>query len=163
MSNTIETPVEQAENKNTAKDKSSLYDLDFYQWALYNAELLRQGKLTEADIENIAEEIESMGVSNKKELASRFVVLIMHLLKWQYQPKRRSKSWISTINTQRTEIEIVLENSPSLKYGIEGIIEGAFTKAQKRFEKETGITKDVLPMYCPYIFEQLMDYDFWPE
>ena len=81
-----------------------LYDKDFYQWTLYNAELLRQGKITEIDIQNIAEELESMGKSQKRELISRLAVLIMHLLKWQYQPEKRSHSWIETINEQRRQI-----------------------------------------------------------
>ncbi|MCI4624617.1 MAG: DUF29 domain-containing protein [Candidatus Magnetoovum sp. WYHC-5] len=149
-------------DSNTAKEKT-LYETDFYQWALHNAELLRQGRLTEIDIDNIAEEIESMGRNNKKELTSRLIVLIMHLLKWQYQPKRRSRSWKLTISTQRSEIGLLFENSPSLKYDIETVIEKSFKNAKILFEDQTGISKQTLPEICPYIFEQLSDYEFWPE
>ena len=141
----------------------SLYERDFYQWALHNAELLKQGKLTEADIDNIAEEIEDMGKNNKRELASRLSVLIMHLLKWQYQPHKRSKSWKITINTQRTEIDRLIEGSPSLKYNIELIIENEYKRAKILFEDEISISQKLLPQICPYVFEQLSDYDFLPE
>ena len=121
-----------------------LYDKDFYQWTLYNAELLRQGKITEIDIQNIAEELESMGKSQKRELISRLAVLIMHLLKWQYQPEKRSHSWIETINEQRRQIVLLLEDSPSLKHEIEEKITRAYNLAVADTEKETGIRKK----YC---------------
>ena len=73
---------------------NSLYDRDFYAWANEQAALLRAGRLTEADIENIAEEIESMGRSEKRELVGRLAILLQHLLKWQFQPGRRSASWL---------------------------------------------------------------------
>ncbi|MCI4625021.1 MAG: DUF29 domain-containing protein [Candidatus Magnetoovum sp. WYHC-5] len=148
-------------DSNTTTEQS-LYERDFYQWAIHNAELLRQGKLTEIDVNNIAEEIESMGRSEKKELINRLVVLIMHLLKWQYQPKRHSRSWKSTISTQRTELEGLLENSPSLKYGIEIVIAKSYKRAMIVFEDQTGISKKTLSETCPYTFEQLNDYDFLP-
>ncbi|MBF0609243.1 MAG: DUF29 domain-containing protein [Candidatus Magnetobacterium sp. LHC-1] len=142
---------------------SSLYEIDFYQWAFHNADLLRQGRLTEIDLENIAEELEDMARSSKRELFSRLVVLIMHLLKWQYQPKRRCESWSTTIGNQRTDLELLLADNPSLKNNIETVIDKEFITAKRRFEKETGISARVLPETCLYTFEQLMDYDFWPE
>ncbi|MCI4624930.1 MAG: DUF29 domain-containing protein [Candidatus Magnetoovum sp. WYHC-5] len=147
-------------NTNT---EQSLYERDFYQWGLYNAELLRQGRFAEIDVENIAEEIEGMSRSYKRELFSRLSVLITHLLKWQYQYKKRSRSWSKTVYTQRREIKIVLKFSPSLKYNIEIIINDAFEDAKFEFEKQTKISKDILPAICPYTFKQLSDYDFWPE
>lgn len=155
------TPVEQANRTEVLKGKS-LYELDFYQWAIHNADLLRQGKLNEIDIDNIAEEIEDMGINKKHEIASRLMILIMHLLKWQYQSQRRSRSWKSTISTQRAELEIVFENSPSLKYGIEAVIVKSYKRAMILFEDQTGISKKTLPDVCPYTFEQLSNYDFLP-
>ncbi len=142
--------------------EKSLYETDFYQWALHNAGLLKQGKLADIDIENVAEELESMSRSEKKELRNRLAILMMHLLKWQYQPQHRSMSWKLTINTQRADIELVLEDSPSLKHNIEITIEDAFKRAESLFEKETNISKKYLPQTCPYTFEQLSDYEFWP-
>ncbi|KJJ84041.1 protein containing DUF29 [Candidatus Omnitrophus magneticus] len=142
---------------------SSLYETDFYQWTLHNAELLRQGRFSEIDTENMAEEIENLGGNNKRELLHRLVILIMHLLKWQYQPERRSRSWKSTVVAQRENIDSLLEQSPSLRYGIETVIAKALVKAGKQFEAETGISRKVLPGACPYTFEQIMDDEFWPD
>ncbi|MCI4625536.1 MAG: DUF29 domain-containing protein [Candidatus Magnetoovum sp. WYHC-5] len=148
---------------NDKATEQSLYERDFYQWAIHNVNLIRQGRFTEIDLENVAEELEDMGRNNKRELESRLAVLIMHLLKWQYQPKRRSRSWDLTIATQRTEIKRLLKNSPSLKYNIEIVIDEVFEDATLLFTKETGISKKTLPEICPYTFEQLSDYDFLPE
>ena len=141
--------------------KQSLYERDFYKWTFQTANLLRQGRFSEIDIDNVAEEIESMGISNKKELISRLSVLIMHLLKWQYVVNMRSNSWIRTINTQRRELELLFENSPSLKHDIEIFIEKAFNRAKADFERETGISRKTLPETCPYSVEQLTDDDFF--
>ena len=143
--------------------ETGLYDKDFYQWALKNAELMRQGKLSEIDVENIAEELESMGKSQKRELMSRLRVLLMHLLKWRYEPERRGRSWIETIGAQRADISLLIKDSPSLKHKIEESLEEAYRLAQRSFEKETGIAKKKLPASCPYTFDQAMDNDFWPE
>lgn len=140
-----------------------LYDQDFYQWALKNAELVRQGKFSEMDSENIAEELESMGLSQKRELESRLIKLIMHLLKWRYQSERQSRSWKSTINTQRREIERLLKTSPSLKYSFPEVVKSAYPYATREFDDETGISRKKLPESCPFSPEQLMDEDFWPE
>jgi hypothetical protein len=141
---------------------AELYEKDFYEWALKNAELLRQGRLSEIDVENIAEELESMGKSERRELISRLVVLFMHLLKWEHQPKLRSRSWSGTIVEQRTQIELLLKDSPSLRREIDPKIEDAYRIAVKRMEKETGISKKDLPDICPYSLDQAMDDDFWP-
>ncbi|MBF0337406.1 MAG: DUF29 domain-containing protein [Nitrospirae bacterium] len=140
-----------------------LYEVDFYQWAFHNANLLRQGRFTEIDLENIIEELEGMARRDRRELLSRLKVLIMHLLKWQYQPNRRSESWSTTIRTQRDEIKFLLEDSPSLKYSIEIVIAKGFIAAKKDFEDETGISANILPETCIYTFEQLMDRGFWPQ
>ncbi|MES0335019.1 MAG: DUF29 domain-containing protein [Candidatus Magnetobacterium sp. LHC-1] len=141
----------------------SLYEVDFYQWALRNADLLRQGRLTEIDIENVAEELEGMARRDKRELASRLLVLILHLLKWRYQPQRRSESWTTTIGNQRGAIEHLLEDSPSLKHNIEAVVAKEFIAAKRSFENETGISARELPETCPYTFEQLMNYSFRSE
>ena len=103
-----------------AKSTQKEYERRFFMCGLtHNAELLREGKLSEVDIENIAEEIESMGKRGRRELINRFAILIAHLLKWEYQPARRSKSWECTIKEQRFELIDLLEESPSLKHEIE--------------------------------------------
>jgi hypothetical protein len=89
--------------KHTPRSGSSLYELDFYGWALTNAKLLRAGKFSEADMANIAEELERMRGSEKRELMNRLTVLLAHLLKWRFQAKRRSRSWAATIVEQRLQ------------------------------------------------------------
>ena len=92
-----------------------LYEDDYYAWTIEQAQLLRAGALSAIDAANIAEEIESMGRSDRRELQSRLVVLTMHLLKWRFQPSARSSSWSGTIREQRLQIELIFEDSPSLR------------------------------------------------
>ena len=125
--------------------------------------LLRKGNLTEIDRENIAEELGSMGRSEKRELVSHLTVLLMYLLKWQYQPERRSRSWKTTINTQRLDIELLIKDSPSLKHNIEIVLNEVYGKAKKLFEVETNINHKKLPKDCPYGFDRVMDSEFWPD
>src|ERR1700674_3816748 len=94
---------------------AELYDRDFYEWTVRNAELLRSGRSTEADLEHIAEEIEDMGKRERRELLSRLSVLIAHLLQWQVQPERRSRSWTTTIRLQRSRIKKLISQMPSLR------------------------------------------------
>src|SRR5947208_12657968 len=94
---------------------ADLYDKDFAEWTRHNAELLRSGRVTEADLEHIAEEIEDMGKRERRELLSRLTVLIVHMLKWNVQPDRRSRSWEGTIRVQRKDLAKLLSQNPSLK------------------------------------------------
>src|SRR5580698_11209673 len=91
------------------------HDRDFYAWANKQAALLRAGKLDEADFEHIAEEIESMGRTEKRELVSRLSVLLLHLLKWRFQPEKRGPSWEASIRVQRNRLADHLDDNPSLK------------------------------------------------
>jgi hypothetical protein len=142
--------------------ESSLYDEDFYEWTMKNAELMRQGRFSEVDVENIAEELESMGRSERRELISRLTVLLTHLLKWQFQPDRRSLSWVHTINGQRRHIALLLEDSPSLARDIEIRIARAYSLAIGDAATETGISRKTFPLECPYDHRQIMDQEFWP-
>ena len=142
---------------------SSTYDLDFYAWANEQAALLRAGKLASADIENIAEEIESMGRSEKRELVSRLNILLLHLLKWQFQPDSRAKSWRFSIEEQRDKIADHLLDNPSLKYSLDDIIGTAYRDARRDAEKETGLERKTFPATCAFTFEQMMDAGFWPD
>ena len=101
------------------------YETDFYAWALHNAQLLRQGRWSEIDVEHLAEELEDMG-NNKQELASRFIVLIGHLLKWEYQPTHRSSSWQGSINEQRLQINRLIRTE--FKTGFDGSYNGCLSR-----------------------------------
>ncbi len=143
--------------------KSALYDQDFYAWANEQAALLRAGHLSSADIENIAEEIESMGRSEKRELVSRLAVLLLHLLKWQFQPERRGASWRTTVAVQRHELVSHMRDNPSLKSRVDGALEDAYGRALIEVTGETGLSRPTFPPACPWSFEQIMEPDFWPE
>jgi hypothetical protein len=134
----------------------SLYDQDFYQWTQQQAALLKAGALSQLDIENLTEEIESMGKSQKKELISRLVILLMHMLKWDHQSDRRGRSWLKTIATQRTEIEILLYDNPSLKNELPNTVLKAYRLAVKQASTENGLGIGSFPLNCTYAIEQIM-------
>jgi hypothetical protein len=140
----------------------TLYDADFYAWANTQAALLRAGKLDAADIENIAEEIESMGRSEKRELVSRLTVLLLHLLKWQYQPDRRGNSWRRSVANARDQLADHIVDNPSLKARLPEAVETAFRYACRDAANETGLDDTTFPSSCPWSFGQIMDEDFWP-
>jgi len=143
-------------------DQSNLYDEDFFEWTRRNAELLRAGQLDQADIGHIAEEIEDMGRRDLKDLNSRMRVLLIHLLKRQLQPEKRSRSWDSTIVSQRIEIEDDLKQSPSLRAKLRTEFEDNYEKAVRRAIVETGLTRDRFPNECPFTLDQILDPEFLP-
>ena len=138
------------------------YETDFYAWANEQAALLRAGRLDAADIEHIAEEIESMGKTEKRELVSRLTVLLLHLLKWQFQPERRGASWEATITVQRDDLADHLADNTSLKAKLPETINDAYRKASILAAGESGLPKQTFPPACPWSFEQIMDAEFWP-
>jgi hypothetical protein len=142
---------------------STLYEQDFYAWANEQARLLRDGKLSEADIEHIAEEIESMGKSEKRELISRLTILLLHLLKWQFQPNRRSSSWETSIANTRDDLVDHLADNPSLRAQADAAITAAYRRAHREAISQTGFSGKTFPAICPWSFEQMMTEDFWPE
>lgn len=142
---------------------TTLYEQDFYAWANQQASLLRAGRLTDADIANIAEEIESMGRSEKRELVNRLAVLLLHLLKWQFQPGLRGNSRRLSVEEQRYRLENHLRDNPSLKAMLDTATDEAYRLALIEAERETGLARRTFPAVCPYGFEQAMRADFWPE
>lgn len=140
---------------------NTLYEQDFHAWAFQQAALLREGKLPQADIENIAEEIESKGKGERRALVNRLTVLLTHLLKWRYQPSRRGRSWLLTVKEQRRETRRHLRDNPSLTSRLDQAMSDAYEVAAIRAERETGA--DLFPPACPFTFEQAIDDDFWPD
>lgn len=139
------------------------YDRDFHAWATEQAALLRAGRLAEADVEHIAEEIEALGRAERRELVNRLAVLLLHLLKWAYQPERRGKSWRLTIEEQRRRLARHLRDNPSLRAWQAEALAEAYGDAVLRAERETDLPRDVFPWSCPYGFEQVLDGGFWPD
>lgn len=141
---------------------SSIYDQDFYAWSLQQAALLRAGDLSAVDVEHVAEEIESMGRSEKRELVNRLAVLLLHLLKWRFQPGLRGNSWRLSIKEQRLRLASHLADNPSLKTRLPDAIAEAHRLALIEAERETGLAEGTFPPLCPWTFTELMDANFWP-
>ena len=145
---------------------SSRYEEDFYAWTQYQAMILRGVQCPgELDALNLAEEIEDLGKSQRRELRSRLRVLVMHLLKWRYQSEGRidSHSWEDTIREQRKEIEDALEESPSLKQEVSPYILKDYDYAKDRAARQTRLRPETFPDTCPWTAEQVLDTHFWPE
>ena len=141
---------------------ASLYEHDFYAWANEQAALLRAGNLSAADIGHIAEEIESMGKTEKRELVSRLTVLLLHLLKWRYQPERRGARWEATITVQRDDIADHLDDNPSLTPTLPEAAASAYRKAVFLAAGETGLPRSAFPAVCPWPVPRIIDPTFWP-
>jgi hypothetical protein len=142
---------------------SVAYDEDFYAWTMEQARLLRSGDLSQLDIENIAEELESMGRSDKRELDSRLEVLLVHLLKWQVQTEFRSRSWSGTIREQRSRVEDLLNESPSLRRVVMRIRPALYARARRVASNETGLPNRMFPARRPLTPEQVLSEEFLPE
>ncbi len=141
---------------------TSSYDTDVVAWADEQAALLRAGRLSDIDIVHIAEEIEDVGRSERRELASRMVVLLAHLLKWQFQPGRRGSSGQRTIKEQRRAIAAHLRDVPSLKGALANPNwwESMWADATARAIDETGL--DSFPEDCPWSIDQVLSADYYP-
>ena len=139
------------------------YESDFYAWANEQAAMLRDGRLAEADIEHIALEIESMGKTEKRELVARLTILLLHLLKWRFQPDLRGRSWGLSIKERRKEVVNHLADNPSLKSKLPEAMAQAYDVATVKAAKETAIDEDGLPAACPWTFEEAVAEGFLPE
>ena len=140
-----------------------LYERDFYAWTQEQAALLRSGRLEQLDTEHLAEEIEALGRQERRKLVNRLGILLGHLLKWQFQPQLRGKSWQATIIEQRQDIQELIAESPSLKSYLAEAMEKAYRKGLLLVVRETPLSLQDLPDQCPYTFEQVMDPSFYPE
>lgn len=142
---------------------ATIYQQDFLVWLQQQVELLQQGRLAELDMNNLVEELESMGISQHHQLLNRLRVLLMHLLKWQFQPGHRSGSWKGTIVEQRERLWQLLKTSPSLKAQIAEKVTESYHGAIKRAAAETDLPNSTFPKVCPYTLEQILDEDFYPD
>ena len=144
--------------------KTSLYETDFYAWTQHQAALLRRNKWGEIDAANLAEEVESLGRRDRRELGSRLRVLLVHLLKWRYQPERQqeSHSWSDTILEQREQIADLLADSPSLRPQLSNLLPLQYMRARRRALREAGLAEAILPQECPWTIERVLDETFWP-
>jgi hypothetical protein len=139
------------------------YDTDFFEWTQSTAEMIRQGRLAEVDLEHVAAEIEDMGKRDRREVRSRLIVLVLHLLKWEFQPDLRTPSWDSTIDEQRTQIQLIIEDSPSLRRLPSEELAATYKRAAKRAIAQTGLSASRFPSSCHYTADQILDGGFFPE
>jgi hypothetical protein len=149
----------------SGRSATTSYDKDVILWSQEQGRLLRARRFAELDVEHLADEIEDVGKSEKRELASRMAVLLAHLLKWARQPTARTNSRRSTIVVQRKRIALALKATPSLKPAMRDPVwqEDTWLDAVAQAQKETGRAAEHLPEACPWTMDQAADQDFWPE
>ncbi len=141
----------------------NLYEQDYYLWLEKTVQLLKNGQLSALDIENLIEEIQDMGISQKNALESNLIVLVMHLLKWKYQPQKQTGSWRRSIREHRRRILKAFRNSPSLKRYFEEIFDEAYQEARLQASDETGLSLETFPLDCPFTKEEILNTDYLPE
>ena len=147
----------------SSRGAAPLYGTDFYAWTKTQAALLQAEEFENLDLPNLIEEIEAMGNSQRSEVVNRLKVLLMHLLKWQFQEDHRSRSWRNTIKAQRWDIEAVLEDNPSLRSELPDCVAKAYPRARKEAIAETGLLCSPWPDACPWSLEQILDEEWLPD
>lgn len=141
----------------------TLYDTDIHAWTRQTAELLKQRRFQDIDVERLIEELESMGRRDRQEIISRLKILLAHLLKWQYQPAHRCGSWRGSLLEQRLRIRDLLHDSPSLKTFLPEAVAAAYADGARLASQETGISLDRFPEQSPYAPDLLLDDDWFPD
>ncbi len=147
---------------NNRAENLSLFEHDFYAWTQQQAAILADHRWEDLDLANLIEEIESLGRQERQELRNRLCLLIAHLLKWQFQPQKRSRSGLATIRIQRLDTMELLEDNLSLKPYLEEALERAYKKATILAEKETNLPNKTFPTQCPYILTDILEESFFP-
>jgi hypothetical protein len=141
---------------------SATYTADFNLWIQRTAQLLRERRWHEIDLEHLIEEVEDLGKSERRSIASQLTRLLLHLLKWQYQPQRRTDSWLDSITDARTQIELAIADSPSLKNYLAEVIEQSYQRSRRQAAKQTEMSISVFPEECPYSVELVLEEDWFP-
>lgn len=139
------------------------YSVDFNLWIDKTAQLLQKRSWQEIDVERLIEEVQDLGKSEKRAIASQLTRLLMHLLKWQYQPQRRSDSWLDSITDARTQIELTIADSPSLKHYPEAVLDESYLRARRQAIQQTGIPALVFPEACPFDLDLVLEQGWLPE
>ena len=140
----------------------SLYETDFYAWTQQQANLLAHQQWSQLDLPNLIEEIESLGKQQRAELRNRLKVLVGHLLKWEYQPERRSRSWLMTIRVQRRDTQELLEENPSLQPYLQEALQKIYQSSRDLAVGETNLSLKTFPSDCPYQLEDMLSDRFYP-
>jgi len=141
---------------------TDLYETDFHGWIEDQVNLLKTKQWEQLDHLNLIEEIETLGRKERQELRNRLGILLGHLLKWQFQPDKRTNSWLGTIREQRVQIKFLLQDSPSLKSYLNQVLPDAYELGLALAIRETKIGEQIFPEVCPYTLEQTLDPQFLP-
>ncbi len=139
------------------------YTTDFNEWVQQTAQLLRSRRWHDLDLQHLIEEVEDLGKSERRGVASQLTRLLLHLLKWQYQPQRRSDSWLDSITDARTQIYLAIADSPSLRSYPADQLKQSYQRARRQAAKQTEMPLEVFPEDCPYALALVLDEDWLPE
>ncbi len=139
---------------------NTLYEKDLASWVAEQASHLRNKEFDKIDLENFIDEFEGIVKRDKRSMKSYFEILLTHMLKWQYQPSKRSSSWYASIRNSRDEINGIIEDSPSLKNNMELAYETAWKKGRKHALEETGLKNSELPKICPWDLKDALQMKF---
>jgi len=140
----------------------NLYETDFYAWTQEQAMLLRSKQWNQIDLPNLIEEIESLGKQQRQEVRNRLSVLIGHLLKWEYQPQNRSRSWLATLRIQRRDTSRLLQDNPSLKPYLDDALKEAYENGRDLAMGETNLPEQTFPSSCLYTLTEILSDHFYP-
>ncbi len=138
------------------------YDRDFNQWAQATAQLLREKRWDELDLGHLIEEVEGLGKSERRAISSQLERILIHLLKWEYQPQRRNDSWLDSITDGRIQIEKIIQDNPSLKTFPAVCLPADYADARRYAAQQTGISIDQFPLECPYPIAHILSADWLP-
>lgn len=141
---------------NVISTQKTGYNRDFYQWTKKQSRILKNRDYMDLDILNLVEEIQSLGKRDLRALKSQFIVLILHMLKIRHQPNKKTKSWESSIKNAKNEIDLLLDDSPSLKKQLKSVVEYAYEKACKQASEETGLDENIFQKTCPWEINDLL-------
>ena len=142
---------------------SKLYSTDFSTWISQTAQLLRERRWHDIDVANLIDEVEDLGKSERRAIGSQLTRLLLHLLKWQYQPQRRSDSWLDSITDARTQIDLAMKDSPSLKGYPAEQLEESYRRARRQAAIQTKLEISVFPQTCQYSLDLVVADDWLPE
>jgi hypothetical protein len=144
---------------------TALYDEDFYLWTQAQAALLREGAVHDLDVANLAEEIDSLGKTDRRALGSHLRTLMMHLLTWHGQPagRRTGSSWHASIRNARAEIAALLDDSPSLQWEVSRLLARHYPLARQQAADACGLPLATFPAACPWTATQILDERFWAD
>ena len=143
-------------------DTKNLYNRDYCLWLIHTAQLIKAGNFSEIDAANLIEEIEDMGRNEKRAIESNLVVVLLHLLKYKYQPEKKTNSWKASIREHRRRLRKAFSVSPSLKPYLKEVFAESYQDSREQAADETGLSIDNFPTLCPFTVAEVLDSNYLP-